>query len=250
MDVMGTAAHRAVTTAGHGDTAVHTLLARAAMAQCLAACFRYPEPGGAGRLHSDLAELAARGEGCQDVASSAARLAAAAACLDDVARQVEYSRLFIGVDALALHESAYGPRRLTTAAELADVLGFYRAFGFDLSARSPETADHIGAELEFLAALLVKLAWAIHAELEEPREVTVRAAASFLETHLGRWMPALAQRIADKAPDTLTARAAAAADRLVRRVCEDLDVRPAALDPGVSGGEAEPFSCPHAATCR
>jgi TorA maturation chaperone TorD len=250
MDVMGTAAHRAVTRAGHDDTGIHALLARAAMAQRLAACFRYPEPGSAGRLQSDLAELGARGDGCQDVASSAARLAAAAACVDDAGRQREYSRLFIGVDAIALHESAYGPRRLTTAAELADVLGFYRAFGFDLSARSPETADHVGAELEFLAALLVKLAWALHAELEESRDVTADAAASFLETHLGRWMSALAQRLAEKAPDTLTTRAAAEADRLVRNVCGELGVRPEALDPGVSGGETEPFSCPHAATCR
>lgn len=245
---MGAAADRAVTRHG-GGAAVHALLVRAALAQWLAACFRYPEAGSATRLRSALGRLVDSATPYPELATLVSRLAAALEAVNDDTLQLQYSRLFIGTGASPLHESAYGPRRLTTAAELADVRGFYRAFGFDLSETTPETADHVGAELEFHAALVVKLAWAYEQALGDPVEITSRAAASFLDAHLGRWIPALAHRLASCAADSFHARVAAEAERFVSAECRGFGVEPAAVSGEPAGKEPETFTCPHAASC-
>jgi putative dimethyl sulfoxide reductase chaperone len=151
--------------------------------------------------------------------------------------------------AAPLHETAYGPPRLTTAAELADVQGFYRAFGFELSADAPDMPDHLGAELEFHAALLAKLAWATLQELEDAREITHAGIASFLDAHLGRWTGVFAARLATSAPATVYGRLAEAAASFVAAECERFGATPAPLAAREGRGEEEGFTCPHAAAC-
>jgi putative dimethyl sulfoxide reductase chaperone len=227
----------------------HALLVRAALAQRLASCFRYPESGAARAIRAGLAQIATAASQYPDVAGCAERLRAAFAAATDEALQVEYSRLFIGASAAPLHETAYGPPRLTTAAELADVQGFYHAFGFELSDATPDMADHLGAELEFHAALLVKLAWAMQQEWGEPSDITNRAAAAFLDAHLGRWTAALAGRLVAAAPDSLYGRAAVEADAFLTTECARFGVTPAPLPLRDRGAEPEAFTCPHAADC-
>jgi putative dimethyl sulfoxide reductase chaperone len=220
------------------------------MAQRLAACFRYPREGTADALREAVASLATPSRSYPAVAPAVERLAAALAAVDDDALQAEYSRRFIGTSAAPLHETAYGPPRLTTAAELADVQGFYRAFGFELSADAPDLADHLGAELEFHAALLAKLAWATLQELDEAREVTASAAVSFLDAHLGRWTDALAARLADAhASDTVYGPLADTAASFVAAECARFGVSPLPLASPEGRGAEEGFTCPHAATC-
>jgi putative dimethyl sulfoxide reductase chaperone len=231
------------------DQTPHGLLVRAALAQRLAACFRYPREGTAEALREAVAPLATSSRPFPPLAAAVERLAAALASVDDDALQAAYSRRFIGTAAAPLHETAYGPPRLTTAAELADVQGFYRAFGFELSADAPDLADHLGAELEFHAALLAKLAWATLQELDEAREVTASAAVSFLDAHLGRWTGALAARLAADASDTVYDRLASAAASFVAAECERFGVSPVPLASREGRGEEEGFTCPHAATC-
>jgi putative dimethyl sulfoxide reductase chaperone len=230
------------------DKTPHGLLVRAAVAQRLAACFRYPRQGTADALREAVAPLATSSRPFPALAAAVERLAAALASVDDDALQAAYSRRFIGTAATPLHETAYGPPRLTTAAELADVQGFYRAFGFELSADAPDLADHLGAELEFHAALLAKLAWATLQELDEAREVTASAAVSFLDAHLGRWTGALAARLAD-ASDPVYGHLADAASSFVAAECERFGVSPVPLASHEGRGGEEGFTCPHAATC-
>jgi TorA maturation chaperone TorD len=131
------------------------------------------------------------------------------------------------------------------AALLADVAGFYRAFGLETAEGQPEVEDHVCAELEFMSALSLKEAWALAEQAAEGLEVTVTAQRAFLTDHLGRWTPAFAERLAAAAAGDFYAAAAAALRAWVAADCARLAVTPAALE-GVNEAEAGPFECPMA----
>jgi TorA maturation chaperone TorD len=85
---------------------------------------------------------------------------------------------------------------------LADVAGFYRAFGLEPSARYPERHDHIVLELEFMAHLsgLAHLAETSEDPSQEDRlDVCRRAQRRFLGEHLAWWAPAFAMLLARRA---------------------------------------------------
>jgi len=76
---------------------------------------------------------------------------------------------------------------------LADVSGFYRAFGLTPSRRFPERPDHISAQLEFMSCL-VGLERAA-GESQEPERVALchDAQRRFLDEHLAWWVPTFAR---------------------------------------------------------
>lgn len=76
---------------------------------------------------------------------------------------------------------------------LADIVGFQRAFGFQLSEEASERADHISAELELAALLLVM--W-VRAKDEEAAGITREAWVKFASDHLGEWLPDFTVRLA------------------------------------------------------
>jgi DMSO reductase family type II enzyme chaperone len=80
---------------------------------------------------------------------------------------------------------------------LADIAGFYRAFGAEIEQGSErsEKADHIGIELEFMHLLAVKWAMAQEREQIEHAEICREATAAFLADHLGRWCADLAETL-------------------------------------------------------
>jgi putative dimethyl sulfoxide reductase chaperone len=88
------------------------------------------------------------------------------------------------------NETAHAPQTpqegLTRNFELADIAGFYRAFGVEVTPGS-ERVDHIAAELEFLHLLAVKAAHAEHCGDSENAEICRDASAAFLRDHLARW---------------------------------------------------------------
>lgn len=116
--------------------------------------------------------------------------------IDLTAMRQEYSRLFsntaltdfppYGADYLASHI-------FMKAQSLADVTGFYRAFGVDI-ADGTERPDHISAELEFMGYLCFKEAYAAERGLGEAFDLTVAAQTRFYGEHLGRWAPLFLQR--------------------------------------------------------
>ena len=173
-----------------GDAALFNLLARA---------FTYPSPGHQAAVRDAFARVrAARGRrGAVGRALLAAERAWSAAHEDALA--AEYIRRFLGSGPCPLHETAYGDGRRIAGrpVELADVQGFYQAFGFAQSERNPDLPDHLCAELEFYSLVLVKQAYALDADWTERRAVAHRAATAFLDDHLGRWVPALAEQLAE-----------------------------------------------------
>ncbi len=79
---------------------------------------------------------------------------------------------------------------------MADVAGFYRAFGAEAHGPAAERVDHAGCELEFLAFLGAKRL-ALVAEERDDEARTCRAIEDlFLRDHLGRWLPAFCRNIA------------------------------------------------------
>ena len=81
---------------------------------------------------------------------------------------------------------------------MADVAGFYRAFGVEVGPTFKDRPDHLAAELEFMHFLLVKEAHVIEAANEELARETRRAQALFLSEHLGQWAPSFLARVASE----------------------------------------------------
>ena len=160
----------------------------------------------------------------------------------------EYVRLFDRAAACPPYEGAYGPPQMAgKAALLADVAGFYTAFGLEPADGQPDVEDHIATELEFLSVLAVKEAWALAEDHRERAEIARDATLAFLGDHLARWAPAFADAL--DAASTLgyyravagMLRAWVAADT-ARLGVTILPLAPAAPDAAMS----EPFTCPMA----
>jgi DMSO reductase family type II enzyme chaperone len=102
---------------------------------------------------------------------------------------------------------------LTTNFELADIAGFYRAFGVEVTPGS-ERPDHIAAELEFMHLLTVKEFVADQeGESDENAKICRDAQRAFLKDHLGRWSSRLGGHLEEVSDSTFYA----AAGRLLGR---------------------------------
>jgi TorA maturation chaperone TorD len=107
------------------------------------------------------------------------------------------------------YETEYGRGHVfAQAQELGDIRGFYEAFGVRPRAGG-ERPDHVACELEFLALLALKEAFAVAAHDDDHRSLCRDAERRFIADHLGRWLPALAGRIAARASGSGYAAAAA-----------------------------------------
>jgi putative dimethyl sulfoxide reductase chaperone len=100
------------------------------------------------------------------------------------------------------YETEYGlPHEFRQAQEMADISGFYRAFGFDIGGALRERPDHVAVELEFMYLLTLKEAWALQEGNLEHAEVATDAQRKFLEDHLGQWISLFAQSLRHNATD-------------------------------------------------
>ncbi len=99
------------------------------------------------------------------------------------------------------YETEYGQAHIFQQSQaLADISGFYRAFGLELTPEVNDRLDHLGVELEFMQFLCLKEAHAqIKASSEEPLALCREAQVKFLGEHLGQWAPGFAQRLDEKA---------------------------------------------------
>lgn len=92
------------------------------------------------------------------------------------------------------YETEYCPNRDLTyrSQQMADVAGFYRAFGLRRSESARDRVDHFSIEAEFMSVLIER---EIHATREGlgPDKVQVcrDAQRKFFREHLGWWIPAL-----------------------------------------------------------
>jgi TorA maturation chaperone TorD len=123
------------------------------------------------------------------------RLQRAMAELDPETWLHEHTRLFEARQLCPATETAY--IRRDKGALLPDIAGFYAAFGLTPDQDSGEKLDHLTAELEFVAMLLVMAVRAQGLAQTEDAEVTLAALRSFSDDHLGEWLPGFCARLGD-----------------------------------------------------
>lgn len=91
---------------------------------------------------------------------------------------------------------------------LADVAGFYLAFGYQDETLVGMSPDHASMEFGFMAWLAFRAAYALHVGDAEAEATCVAASESFAREHVARWTPTLFARLQERAAGTWFERAA------------------------------------------
>jgi TorA maturation chaperone TorD len=112
---------------------------------------------------------------------------------EDVARN--YSELFTTRQQCKLDEAEYDKAIFNRYQRMADVGGFYRAFGYQESGDAHQRPDFIGLELEFMQLLLIKRAYAMEQGWDDKAEACLAAEREFLKEHLAWWVPAMCDNL-------------------------------------------------------
>lgn len=169
-----------------------------------------------------------------------------------------------------LHESSYArDGRMLAAQELADIAGFYLAFGLQVKEEA-DKPDHISTELEFMSFLTLKEKLAIENinkninnvnckyEMEkyiEGKNVCRRAQKLFLKDHLGCWISVFKEKLLKLLPAaSFYCQSAAILETMVQQDMKHLSIKPSGLasfnekiseDNKISESEKEPVVCPY-----
>jgi putative dimethyl sulfoxide reductase chaperone len=182
---------------------IEHLESRASLYSALALGFAYPaEPAVWPLLAAEMGDAAGRLAAGPELPAAVLELQAAVRSLagapaDSPGPAEEHTFLFARQTPCPPYECTYYAGGMEQ--NLADIAGFYRAFGLQLAPEAHERADHVSSQLEFMAVLCAKEARALGHNLAEPAGICRDARRSFLEFHLGRWTPAFAARLEAKA---------------------------------------------------
>lgn len=102
----------------------------------------------------------------------------------------EYLNIFDIGRKISPYETEYLTEKISRKPfELADISGFYSAFGFSINEdmTNKESADHISVELEFMAIIALKEEYARKAKQKDNENIVHDAGRKFLNDHLARW---------------------------------------------------------------
>jgi TorA maturation chaperone TorD len=221
-------------------------LAMATLYRLIARGFAYPERSqiaviGAnlGEIGASLGEIGPLPDGGPQAGALTASLRAVSrawrmASANTLAR--EYSRLFLGSGLVPLREGGYGDglRFAGQPFDIADLNGFYAAFGFALNQNAPSPPDYLGTEAEFLSLLHLKKAIALDKGRPASAQIVDRAMARFLEEHLGRWVGAFDAALREAGAASPYAGLGTVLRRAVAADCARVRVRPRLARPGVA----------------
>lgn len=229
-------------------------LKRAALLRVLAAAFAYPEAGHARRVGRLFALLPRTREEPPALELALARAARAWEGATEGLLRDEYARLFLGHAACTPRETAYGDGRRIggRTAELADISGFYAAFGFALSDEDRQPPDHLCAELEFCSLLAIKAAYGMRRGRTEGGRIAEAALRSFLRDHLGRWVRAFCAEMERAGARSPYRELALLLEAALQAEMKRLRVQPAPL-PGPAAADfmqADAFACPREAEAQ
>lgn len=105
-----------------------------------------------------------------------------------------YTRIFVRAE-VPPYETSQGDGAGSAGGkmqQMADLAGFYKAFGFEVSGERP---DHIAPQLEFLALTCVKEGYAGLSDDDKGATVCRDARRAFLADHVGAWLPGYHERL-------------------------------------------------------
>lgn len=106
----------------------------------------------------------------------------------------EYNRIFSMGLICPHNETEYTSSHVfMKGQDMADIAGFYNAFGFQMSDKEKVLADFIGTELEFMHLLTFKEHYALKKGKEGHAELCREAEGKFLKGHLGTWVNAFSK---------------------------------------------------------
>ncbi|MCX6023487.1 MAG: molecular chaperone TorD family protein [Chloroflexi bacterium] len=188
-------------------TNIEQALARAQLYHWAARLFFSPDP--------PLLEALTSGAACEEISAAAAALPeseALSAALDglqaacarlagaELGLPEEHTHLFARAVRCPPYETSYDPERaLSRPQDMAEIAGFYAAFGVRVSETNRETPDHISMELEFLSYLYAKQGYALEQAQRKNAKLCRKTGGRFVQEHLGRWLPEFAARLAEQA---------------------------------------------------
>jgi TorA maturation chaperone TorD len=158
-------------------------LAEAARLRLLALALAPPGKESLAEVEALAGALAERPGAPQELAELAH---AAAGPAEEIA--LAHERLF-APDAVSPYEASIELDPFRQARQMADVAGFYGAFGAQAHGPAADRPDHAGTELEFLAFLALRRLQAGDTGENEEAERCAEIEASFLASHAGRWLP-------------------------------------------------------------
>lgn len=152
------------------------------------------------------------------------------------------------------YETAYDSRDIFQQAHaMADIAGFYRAYGLQVGGMEFQRPDHISTELEFMSFLAFKEAYAIETFGQQEIEVTRQAQSLFLRDHVGCWGPAFGRRVRARAggDDSFYAAVGGLLTSWLIGECDRLDVVPARSmeEPQLDWPEPDDGACGAAGDC-
>ena len=166
--------------------AIEGLLVRSGLYAALGRAFSHPKEDALQGLR-ECEEVGALGAG--DVGSRLSGLIECARSVTLEGLQSAYMHLFDGMHGVAPYEVEHQKgREFQKSQRMADVMGFYRAFGVEPEGDRP---DHIACELEFMHLLLLKEAHALQAGESEHASVCRDAREKFFREHVVAWVPSL-----------------------------------------------------------
>lgn len=199
-------------TAAAPTVPVRRALAWSQLYRLLALAFRYPDAARVGAL-AQLAgalQLEALGQSARGLRPTLAELASAARGTTPEGLQDQYVATFghVTLPDCPLYESACGiGDPFQQPQTLADIAGFYRAFGLEMAKDAAERVDHLAVELEFMHYLAYREAYALEHHGQDQARLLRDAQRRFLQDHLGRWGPVIARTVAARVGGVLGAAA-------------------------------------------
>lgn len=159
----------------------------------------------------------------------------------------EYNRLFRNRPVCTPYETERDLRAAPAKGQvLADILGFYEAFGLKPSQCLKELPDHIGTELEFMAILLLKEAYARSKGTDEQVELCVDAQVKFLKDHLAPWATPFCHQVEKESRTPFYRAIAGLTRRFLRLETKHLSVGRLVMTKGLreGPGETDSSTCP------